>query len=484
MKPLQTHRRWLYVAVIAVGLGLVGSSVLVATSVHGQYEVPTMAPQTPGGAVASAALTSQTGSPIPGVPTLAPIVKPVMPAVVSVSVKGHVTQELQGPFSDPLFRRFFNIPEQQQQREFEHAGSGVIVDADRGYILTNNHVIDDAESISVTLSDDRQFDAELVGRDPETDIAVIKIPHEGLTAVPLGQSDDLQVGDFVIAIGNPFGLGHTVTSGIVSAVGRSGLGIEGYEDFIQTDASINPGNSGGALLDLRGTLVGINTAIVGPSGGNVGIGFAIPVSMARAVMEQLVNNGKVERGELGILVQDLTPDVADAMGVSVDHGAVIAQVMKNSAAAKADLKPGDVITAIDGENIHSGADLRNKVGLKDVGQAVHLSVWRDGKSLERDVKLASKSLGRLDGADLDQRLAGATFGPTEAGDAAGVTAVAVERDSRAYGAGLRSGDVITAVNREPVQSVSDFEAAVQGADQNALALNVVRGNAVLFIVIR
>jgi serine protease Do/serine protease DegQ len=414
---------------------------------------------------------------------LAPIIEPVMPAVVNVSVKGHVQRNLGGPLDDPIFRRFFNIPDQTERREFENAGSGVIVDAERGYVLTNSHVVDDAENISVTLSDDREFDAHLVGKDPETDIAVIEIAPESLTAVPLGESDALQVGDFVIAIGNPFRLGHTVTSGIVSAVGRSGLGIEGYEDFIQTDASINPGNSGGALLDLRGTLVGINTAIVGPSGGNVGIGFAIPISMARSVMEQLVNNGKVERGQLGILVQDLTPDVAEAMGASVTHGAVVAQVMKNSAAEHAGIRAGDVIEAVDGQNIRNGADLRNKIGLKDVGQTVRLSVIRDGEHLVREVTLAAKSVGKLEGATLDERLAGATFGAVPDNESMGVSVVDVARDSRAYAAGLRSDDIVTAVNRQPIESVDDFEEAVQSAG-DALLLNVRRGDAVLFIVIR
>lgn len=235
-------------------------------------------------------------------------------------------------------------------------------------------------------------------------------------------------------------------------------------------------------MDLQGTLVGINTAIVGPSGGNVGIGFAIPISMARAVMEQLLAHGKVERGELGILVQDLTPDVADAMGVTVRHGAVIAQVLKNSAAEKADLKAGDVIEAIDGETIRNGADVRNKVGLKDVGQTVRLTVLRDGKELVRRVKLTSKSVGRMEGATLDERLDGATFGATQSDRPSGVSVVDVQRGSSAYGAGLRSGDVITAVNRQEVTSVSELEAAVHVA-RDALLLNVIRGDAVLFIVI-
>jgi len=477
MKPLRLGRAWTLAVALVAGLGLVSVAVLMAESTH---------PQEPGflegPATASSVITPSAVSPIPGVPTLAPVVKPAMPAVVNISVKGHVTQQVPDLFNDPFFRRFFETPQEPQQREFEHAGSGVIVDAERGYVITNNHVIDDADNISVTLSDDRRFDAELVGRDPETDIAVIKIPTHDLTAIPLGNSEDLQVGDFVVAIGNPFGLAHTVTSGIVSAVGRSGLGIEGYEDFIQTDASINPGNSGGALLDLRGRLVGINTAIVGPTGGNVGIGFAIPINMARGVMDALIAHGKVERGELGILVQDVTPDVADAMGVSARHGALISQVLKHSAAERAGLEAGDVIVSIDGEAIHDGADLRNKVGIADVGQSVRLEILRAGKTLVKEVTLTSKSVGRLDGASVDQRFSGATFGATQGDQPEGVAVVEVQRDSRAYAAGLRVGDVITSVNRARVNSLGEFQGAVQSAD-GALVLNIARGDMALYIVV-
>jgi len=472
MKPLRLGRAWTLAVALAAGLGLVSVAVLMAESNHPQEL----------GLVAGPAAANAVVSPIPGVPTLAPVIKPAMPAVVNISVKGHETQQVPDLFNDPFFRRFFNTPKEPQQREFEHAGSGVIVDAAHGYVITNNHVIDDADDISVTLSDDRQFDAELVGRDPETDIAVIKIPTHDLTAIPLGNSEDLQVGDFVIAIGNPFGLAHTVTSGIVSAVGRSGLGIDGYEDFIQTDASINPGNSGGALLDLQGRLVGINTAIVGPTGGNVGIGFAIPINMVRGVMDALIAHGKVERGELGILVQDLTPDVADAMGVSARHGALISQVLKHSAAERAGLEAGDVIVSIDGVAIHDGADLRNKVGVADVGQSVRLEILRDGKTLMKDVTLTSKSVGRLDGASIDQRFSGATFAPTQDDQPEGVAVVEVQRDSRAYAAGLRVGDVITSVNRARVNSLGEFQGAVQSAD-GALVLNIARGDMALYIVV-
>ncbi len=475
MKPRRFGRVW--TLVIASTMGLVSVAVLLAESSHPQDHGVMTGPAAKRSDIASASV-----SPIPGLPTLAPVIKPVMPAVVNISVKGHVTQQVPDLFNDPFFRRFFDVPNEPQQREFENAGSGVIVDAARGYVITNNHVIADADNISVTMSDDRRFDAELVGRDPETDVAVIKIPTQDLTAVPLGNSEDLQVGDFVIAIGNPFGLGHTVTSGIVSAVGCSGLGIEGYEDFIQTDASINPGNSGGALLDLQGRLVGINTAIVGPTGGNVGIGFAIPINMARAVMDALIAHGRVERGELGILVQDVTPDVADAMGVGARHGALISQVLKHSAAERAGLRAGDVILSLDGEAIHDGADLHNRVGLTDAGRSVRLEVLRDGKTLVKEVALTSKSVGRLDGDDVDTRFRGATFGAAQGDQPEGVAVVEVKRDSRAYAVGLRVGDVITSVNRVRISSLGEFEGAVQSAE-GALVLNIARGDMSLYLVV-
>ncbi len=246
------------------------------------------------------------------VPTLAPILKRTTPAVVNIATRGRVSIQQNPLFSDPFFRRFFDLPPAPRQRRVHSVGSGVIVDAQEGYVLTNHHVIANADKIFVKLRDRRQFTAELVGADPATDIAVLKIPPEDLTALAIGDSDALEVGDFVIAIGNPFGIGQTVTSGIVSALRRSGLGIEGFEDFIQTDASINPGNSGGALVTLRGDLIGINTAIIGPSGGNVGIGFAIPINMARRVMAQLIAHGEMRRGRLGVSTQDLTPDLAAA----------------------------------------------------------------------------------------------------------------------------------------------------------------------------
>jgi len=326
------------------------------------------------------------GAPIPeagGAPmqTIAPVVSRVTPGVVGISMRGRVRED--NPlFQDPLFRRFFNLQQGPIERETEAAGSGVIVDAREGYVLTNAHVVENATSIEVTTKDNRQFKAKLVGRDPGTDIAVLQIQGSNLTAVPLGDSDHLQVGDFVLAVGNPFGLGQTVTSGIVSALGRS-PGIEGYEDFIQTDASINPGNSGGPLVDLQGRIIGINTAIVAPSGGNVGIGFAVPINMARQVMEQLISGGEVKRGQIGVAIQDLTPDIAQALGTTHTQGAVIARVVPGSPAERAGLRTNDLVIAVNGTPIHNGVELRNRVGLSKIGDSVELTIVRG--SSERTV---------------------------------------------------------------------------------------------------
>jgi len=326
------------------------------------------------------------GAPIPeagGAPmqTIAPVVSRVTPGVVGISMHGRVRED--NPlFQDPLFRRFFNLQQGPIERETEAAGSGVIVDAREGYVLTNAHVVENATSIEVTTKDNRQFKAKLVGRDPGTDIAVLQIQGSNLTAVPLGDSDHLQVGDFVLAVGNPFGLGQTVTSGIVSALGRS-PGIEGYEDFIQTDASINPGNSGGPLVDLQGRIIGINTAIVAPSGGNVGIGFAVPINMARQVMEQLISGGEVKRGQIGVAIQDLTPDIAQALGTTHTQGAVIARVVPGSPAERAGLRTNDLVIAVNGTPIHNGVELRNRVGLSKIGDSVELTIVRG--SSERTV---------------------------------------------------------------------------------------------------
>src|SRR5690348_9531521 len=327
------------------------------------------------------------GAPIPladGAPvqSLAPVVSRITPGVVGISVRGRVRED--NPLlQDPMFRRFFNLQQQPVERETQATGSGVIVDAAQGYVMTNAHVVENANSIEVTTKDNRRLTAKLIGRDPDTDIAVLQIPAGGLIAVPIGDSDRLQVGDFVLAIGNPFGLGQTVTSGIISALGRSGLGIEGYEDFIQTDASINPGNSGGPLVDLQGRVVGINTAILAPSGGNVGIGFAVPINMARRVLEQIVRYGEVQRGRIGVAIQDMTPDLAQALGARHTQGAVIARVEPGSPAERAGLRTNDLVIAINGAPMRSGSELRNRVGLSRIGDEVELTVERGGS--ERNV---------------------------------------------------------------------------------------------------
>jgi Do/DeqQ family serine protease len=345
------------------------------------------------GAIAAFGPVGFAAAPVPEftggvVPSLAPMLTNITPGVVNIAVKGQVRE--QNPLlQDPFFRRFFNLPQGQgyEDRETQAAGSGVIVDAAQGYVLTNAHVVENETSITVTTKDNHKYSAKLVGRDADTDVAVLKIEAGHLTAVPLGDSDKLQVGDFVVAIGNPFGLGQTVTSGIVSALGRSGLGIEGYEDFIQTDASVNPGNSGGALVDLHGNLVGINTAILAPGGGNVGIGFAVPISMARRVMDQLIQYGEVKRGRVGVEIQDLTPDLAQAMNTTRISGAVIARVEPGSAADHAGLKSGDLIVSANGVAVRDGAQLRNTIGLSRIGDEVKLVVDRGGSERTIAVKV-------------------------------------------------------------------------------------------------
>src|SRR5438067_1875554 len=340
-----------------------------------------------------AAESALAAAPIPeaaggAVPSLGPMLARVTPGVVNIAVRGKARTE--NPLlQDPFFRRFFNLPQRQQQeeRETQATGSGVIVDAAQGYVLTNGHVVDNATRIEVTTKDNRRLTAKLVGRDTETDIALLQFPSQNLVAVPMGDSDRLQVGDFVLAVGNPFGLGQTVTSGIVSALGRSGLGIEGYEDFIQTDASINPGNSGGPLVNLQGQVVGINTAILAPGGGNIGIGFAVPINMARRVMDQILRYGEVKRGRIGVAIQDLTPDLAQAMNTKQTVGAVIARVESGSPAEQAGLKTGDLVVAVNGTVVHSGTQLRNMIGLARIGDQVTLTLDRRGSEYTVAVRI-------------------------------------------------------------------------------------------------
>jgi Do/DeqQ family serine protease len=441
---------------------------------------------------AQAAPNTATAAPAPIVPegaasiSLAPIVDRVTPAVVNVAVKSRANAEVaENPlFQDPLFRRFFGAPEQAQPQERMAVGSGVIIDADKGYVVTNFHVVNNATDISVTLKDRRTFTAKVIGKDQDTDVALLQIDAKGLTALPVGDSSKLRVGDYVIAVGNPFGLGQTVTSGIVSALGRSGLNIEGYEDFIQTDASINPGNSGGALVNLKGELIGINTAIVGPSGGNVGIGFAVPTSMVSGVVEQLAQNGKVSRGRIGVAIQDLTPELAKNLGVddSQQGGAVVSRVESGTPADRAGVKTGDVITAINHTPVTGSAGVRNRIGLVKPGTSVTLSIMRKGASRDIDVKVGEVQQAKAEGPASTKAQASKLDGATLENARGGVRLADVEQGSPAWQMGLRPGDMITAVNRKPVRSVEELNTALNDS-QGQTALFIRRGDEDLLLIV-
>ena len=409
-----------------------------------------------------------------GVPTLAPLLEKVTPAVVNIAVLQRSPEEQNPLLRDPFFRRFFGMPEQAQPQVA--AGSGVIVDAKNGYVITNNHVIKDAREIVVTLKDNRRLPAKLVGTDPGTDIAVLKIEPKNLAEVKFGDSDALQVGDFVVAIGNPFGLGQTATSGIVSALGRSGLSVEGYEHFIQTDAPINPGNSGGALVDLKGELVGINTAIIGPSGGNVGIGFAVPSVMAHAVMEQLIRFGEVKRGRLGISMEDVVGG----------EGARIAEVQPGSPAAAAGIKAGDVVTGMNGRPVRGAAELRARLGVVPVGETVELRVQRGKETHAFKARIGEIEKGQIAGAQALPELPGAALADAErrsvGGRSRAVLVTSVEAGSAAFAHGLRGGDLIIGVNQHRVMTVQQLAKALRV--QGRMALNVLRGDTLLAIQVR
>jgi serine protease Do/serine protease DegQ len=419
-------------------------------------------------------------------PTLSPMIKKVAPAVVNIATYSTLRQNPNPLLNDPFFRRFFDVPpiprQQPQQRRQQSAGSGVIVDADKGIVMTNYHVVKGADEVMVSLVDGRHFQAEILGSDPDLDIAILKIKAEKLVELKLADSDKLEVGDFVVAIGNPFGLGQTVTTGIVSALGRTGLGIEGYENFIQTDASINPGNSGGALVNLRGELVGINTAIIAPAGGNVGIGFAIPINMAKASMQQILEHGEVRRGQIGIGIQDVSPELREAFDLdNGESGVLITHVSPNSPAEKAGLKAGDIIIAVDGEPTRSTGQLRSQIGMRSVGDKVKLTIIRDGKQKTIKVTVGepqelASSQGRLhplfEGVQLENTP-----------DNEGVLVARIAPSSPAAFSGLRPGDVIVSANRKPVTDLASLKRALEGKP-STLLLRVNRDGGSLFIVIR
>ena len=416
-------------------------------------------------------------------PSLSPMLKRVTPGIVNISTKTQIQQAEHPLMRDPVFRHFFGVPNMPSQRESSSLGSGVIVDARRGYVLTNNHVVDKADEITVTLTDGRKLKAKLVGADRESDVAVVKVESNDLTQVPIANSDRVQVGDFVVAVGNPFGLGQTVTSGIVSALGRSGLGIEGYEDFIQTDASINPGNSGGALVDLNGQLVGINTAILAPNGGNVGIGFAIPVNMAMSIMNTLVEHGEVKRGLLGVSVQDLTHELAQAFKLAQNQGAVITGVQPGSPAEEAALETGDVVLSINGRRVKNSADVRNIIGLAKIGDEVEVEVIHKGATVMREAKVAAPKIINSEGVSVHPKLAGTILRDVNgAGGESGVLIEKMSTGSYAYQSGLQPGDIIIAANRRPAGSIAELRRAVKGARE--VMLNVQREDQGFIAVLR
>jgi len=420
-----------------------------------------------------------------GLPTLAPMIRKVSPAVVNIATRGTIRERgAQNPLlDDPFFRRFFDVPPDTgpRARPFQSAGSGVIFDAHSGYIVTNAHVVENASEITVTLQDGRDLKAEIIGSDTPSDVAVLRVKPDGLTQIPLGDSAKVEVGDFVVAIGNPFGLQHTVTSGIISGLSRSGINPDGYEDFIQTDASINPGNSGGALVNLRGELIGINTAILSRSGGNIGIGFAIPVNMAHSVMEQLIHYGSVKRGQLGVSMYTVTPDIAHSLGLPSAVGALVSQVVEGSPADRAGIRTGDVITSVNSQPVKSNSELRNTIGLLRVGDKVDIGLLRDGKPLRVTAVIADTTAELTGGpATIHKSLEGTVLG--DAPDADGALVRSVEPGSAAAQAGLRADDVIVGANRGRVSSVRELRERAKGSA--VLVLEVRRGATVLLVPLR
>jgi Do/DeqQ family serine protease len=438
--------------------------------------------------VLTCAATAQAALPqfVKGEPvtSLAPLVEEVSPAVVNIRVRQTVTRR--NSFGDDAFRRFFGLPDGGDgggsSQEIDSAGSGVIVDAKRGYILTNHHVIGDADEIQISLIDGTVLDAEIVGSDPATDIAVIKVDADGLTDMPIGDSTISRVGDFVIAIGNPFGLGHTVTSGIISAKGRTGISRDGYEDFIQTDASINPGNSGGALVNMSGELIGINSAIISRSGGNVGIGFAVPTEIASSIMNQILDFGEIRRGLLGVNIQTIDAEAAEALGHDIDNGALITGIQIDSAAENAGLQVGDIIVEVNEKNVDGATELRNRIGLLRSGEDVQIKYVRDNEMHSTEATLGQAQSQTVLGEEIHPGLAGSVFAVASTTGLNGVEIAEVQEGTPAAQRGLRTGDLITHVNRTTIQDLEDLRELASRFD--ILFLNIRRGDRTLMFQIR
>ncbi|WP_392558359.1 Do family serine endopeptidase [Orbus mooreae] len=455
-KKFNYHKKCLTVLALTIGLSL-------GTLAQANIQLP--------------AFLNSSDSKTQEVPSLAPMLERVLPSVVSIKVEG--TAQVQNNIPEE-FRRFFGYP-QNESREFKGQGSGVIIDADKGYVVTNNHVIENANKITIQLNDGREFSAKLIGKDPQTDIALVQIEEgKNLTAIKLADSDKLRVGDFAVAIGNPFGIGQTVTSGIISALARSGLNMNGFENFIQTDASINRGNSGGALVNLNGELIGINTAIIAPGGGNIGIGFAIPSNMVESLIGQLTEFGQVKRGVLGIKGNELTSDIAKAFDLNVQKGAFVSEVMDDSAAKDAGIKAGDVIISMNDKPIESFAELRAKIATAGAGREVKLGLIRDGKSMTATVKLKNSEESTTEAKTLHPNLEGATLINAQTD---GVLVDKVLQGSPAYQLGLQEGDLITGINKQPVNNVADLRKIIDGKP-SVIALNITRGNSHVYLIIR
>lgn len=431
---------------------------------------------------ATASLPSQVPGQ-PAIPSLAPMLEKVLPAVVSVKVEGTALQSQRVP--EELKKYFGDDSPDRQAQPFEGLGSGVIIDAAKGYILTNNHVISQADKISVQLNDGREFDAKLIGGDDQSDIALLQIQNpSNLRQIAIADSDKLRVGDFAVAVGNPFGLGQTATSGIISALGRSGLNLEGLENFIQTDASINRGNSGGALLNLNGELIGINTAILAPGGGSVGIGFAIPSNMAQTLAQQLIQFGEVKRGLLGIKGMEMSADIAKAFNINVQRGAFVSEVLPNSGSAKAGVKSGDVIVSLNGKPLSSFAELRSRIATTEPGAKVKLGLIRDGKPMDVEVTLDKSTSASASAELIAPALQGATLSDGQLKDGTkGIKLDTVEKSSPAAQAGLHEDDVIIGVNRNRVQSIAEMRKVLE-TKPAVIALQIIRGNDTIYILLR